>query len=95
MQLKLIKNDRRINLTEDRLDQLIQIGVDGPTSNKWDSSNAINDWYNDKTRRVTASTRDSSGSSIVQDSDGEDEYQQGQMFSLDNWKEWIQISTGE
>ena len=33
-QLKLIKNDRRINLTEDRLDQLIQIGTDGPPIDK-------------------------------------------------------------
>lgn len=94
-QLKLIKNDRRINLTEDRLDQLIRIGTDGPPSDKWDSSNAINDWYNDKTRRVTASTRASSSNSIVQDSEGEDECQHGQVFSLDDWKEWVRISTGE
>ena len=33
-QLKLIKNDRRINLSEDRLDQLIQIGTDGPPIDK-------------------------------------------------------------
>ena len=39
-QLKLIKNDQRINLSEDRLDQL---GTDGPPIDKWDSLNAIND----------------------------------------------------
>ena len=42
-QLKLIKNDRRINISEDRLDQLIRIGADGPPIDKWDSLNAIND----------------------------------------------------
>ena len=93
LQLKLIKNDRRINLNEDRLDQLIWTGVDGPPSNKRGSSNAINDWYNG---RATASTRASSSSSIVQDlSEGENECQQGLMFSLDDWKEWVQINTGE
>ena len=91
-QLKLIKNDRRINLTEDRLDQLIRIGTDGPPIDKWDSLNAINDWYKDKTRRVTASTRASS--STAEDPEDEEECQQ-QLFSLDDWKEWVQISIGE
>ena len=95
-QLKLIKNDRRINISEDRLDQLIRIGTDGPPIDKWDSLNAINDWYKDKTRRVTASTRPSSStSSTAQDPAAEENCQHEQLFSLDDWKEWLQISTGE
>ena len=85
-QVKLIKNDQHINLTEDRLDQLIRFGTDGPPFDKWDSLNVITNWYKDKTRRVTASTETSS-SSTVQDSEGEDD---GQPFSLDDWKEWVQ-----
>ena len=95
-QLKLIKNDRRINISEDRLDQLIRIGTDGPPIDKWDSLNAINDWYKDKTRRVTASIRPSSStSSTAQDPAAEENCQHEQLFSLDDWKEWLQISTGE
>ena len=95
-QLKLIKNDWHINISEDRLDQLIRIGTDGPPIDKWDSLNAINDWYKDKTRRVTASTRPSSStSSTAQDPAAEENYQHEQLFSLDDWKEWLQISTGE
>ena len=93
---KTNKNDRRINLFEDRLDQLIRIGTDGPPIDKWDSLNAINDWYKDKTRRVTASTRPSSStSSTAQDPAAEENCQHEQLFSLDDWKEWLQISTGE
>ena len=54
-QLKLIKNDRRINLSEDRLDSNWQL-------------DSLTAWYKDKTRRVTASTRPSSStSSTAQD----------------------------
>ena len=75
---------------------LFEKGTDGPPIDKWDSLNAIYDWYKDKTRRVTASTRPSSStSSTAQDPAAEENCQHEQLFSLDDWKEWLQISTGE
>ncbi len=51
-QLKLIKGDRRSSLGEDRLDHLIRIGVEGPPLSQWDSSGAVELWWQDKTRRL-------------------------------------------
>ena len=59
------------------------------------SLNAIKYWYEDKTRRVTASTRPSSSTNTTQDPEAEDDCQHKEIFSLDDWKEWLQISTGE
>ena len=38
--LKIIKHDRRTHLSEDRLDQLVRIKVDGPPLEKWDAIDA-------------------------------------------------------
>jgi len=58
-QMKFIKNDHRINLTENRLDQLVRIDCFGPPIDQWDPSNAISEWYKDKTGRVTTRGRSS------------------------------------
>ena len=40
-QLKLIENDRHTNLSENWLDQLVRINVDGQPMEKWDPSSAL------------------------------------------------------
>ena len=40
-QLQLIKNDYCTHLSENRLDQLVRINVDGPPIQDWDSSCAL------------------------------------------------------
>ena len=71
------------------------IDNDGPPIDEWDPSNAIKDWYKEKTRRVTASSKSSSSTNTTQDPEAKDDCQHEEMFSLDDWKEWLQISTGE
>ena len=91
-QLKLIKNDYRTRLSENRLDQIVRINVDGPPIQDWDSSNALDIWYKEKTRRITANTRASTSKRHSED----EVYQEvDETFSLDEWKQWLQISMDE
>ena len=50
--LKLIKLDRRSCLSENHLDDLMKISVDGPPMSKWNSDGAVPLWWTDKQRRV-------------------------------------------
>jgi len=88
-QMKFLKNDHCINLTENRLDQLVQIDCCGPPIDQWDPSNAISEWYKDKTRRVTTRGR----SSKAGDEQDEKEHDTDE-FSLDAWKTWLDIISG-
>jgi len=55
--LKLIKTERRSSLSEDYLDNILRIVVDGPPISEWDSSCAIQLWWQDKQRRNVGDTR--------------------------------------
>ena len=57
--MKIIKHDCCTQLSEDRLDQLIRIKVDGPPLEKWDAADALGIWYKEKSRRVSAKPRPS------------------------------------
>ena len=71
-QMKLIKNDHRINLTENRLDELFRmINCCGPPIDQWDPLKAISEWYKEKTQRVTATTRRPTSSRAQRESDEE------------------------
>ena len=48
--LNCIKYDRRCSLSEERLDDVIRIGVDGVALCDWDPTNAIQLWWCDKQR---------------------------------------------
>ena len=67
--LKLIKTERRNSLSEDHLDDLMRISVDGPPLSQWDATPSVHLWWKDKQRRVgghkpdRASTSSSSSSS--------------------------------
>ena len=72
----------------------MRINVEGPPLEKWDASSAIDTWYNDKSRRLTASSRATSttghGSKDTPTEKGDKH-----AFSLDEWKDWVQVSIDE
>ena len=55
--LKLIKTDHRSCLNEQHLDDVVCIMVEGPPLSQWDSSRAIQLWWQDKQRRTVSDVR--------------------------------------
>ena len=55
--LKLIKSDHCSCLSEHHLDDIIRIMIEGPTLSQWDSSGAIQLWWQEKQRRSVGDTR--------------------------------------
>ena len=55
--MKLIKTDRRSSLSEDRLDHLVRITIDGPPLAQWDATDAVRLWWKSKQRRQVRDTR--------------------------------------
>ena len=53
--LNCVKSNRRCNLTEERPDDLIHIGVNGVALCNWNPTNAIQLWWCDKQRRSSKS----------------------------------------
>jgi len=96
-QLKIIKHDCHTHLSEDRLDQLVRIKVDGPPLEKWDAANTLGIWYKEKSRRSSATPRLSTSNASKQLSvsgDVHDEDHGSEPFSMDEWDQWLQISIG-
>ena len=56
--LKLIKTEHRNCLSEDHLDDLLRISVDGPPLNLWDATPSVHLWWKDKQRRVGGNKTD-------------------------------------
>ena len=52
-----IKSDRRSSLSEDTLDHLVCITIDGPPLAQWDASDAVHLWWRSKQRRQIQYTR--------------------------------------
>ena len=55
--LKIIKTDRRSSLSEDSLDHLVRIAVDGLPLSQWDAKPAVNLWWKSKQWREVHDTR--------------------------------------
>ena len=55
--LKHIKSNCRTCLSENRLDDLIRIAVEGPPLSQWDATGAVHLWWKDKQRRNIGDTR--------------------------------------
>ena len=82
---RLYYNRQHTCLGEDTLDQLLRINVEGPPLADWDATHALELWWREKTRRVNH--KDSrSAPSRPQEEEMETEHE---MFSLDDWEEWI------
>ena len=48
--INIIKSKSRCSLSEDRLDELVRIAIDGLPLKQWDASLAIKLWWSDKQR---------------------------------------------
>ena len=49
--INITKSNRGCSLSEDRLDELVRIAIDGLPLKQWDASLAIKLWWSDKQRR--------------------------------------------
>ena len=58
-----IKTDLRSSLSEDHLDDLLKVSVDGPLLQNWDSTSAVRLWLEDKQRRQVGDRTASPGKS--------------------------------
>jgi hypothetical protein len=86
-QLKLIKTDRRTSLGEDRLDHLLRIKIEGPSSEEWDATRAVNLWWRDKTRRVSGGH--SAPRKRRRTGEPQSEEQEEFSWSLSDWDDWL------
>ena len=68
--MKLIKTDCWSSLSEDRLDDLLQIAVDAPPLVQWDASPAVQLWWKDKQHRQVSDTRAPPKPTASQSQDG-------------------------
>ena len=54
--MQLIKTHRRSSLSEDRLDHLVRITIDGPPLAQWDATDAVRLWWKSKQRKQVQDT---------------------------------------
>ncbi len=83
--LKLIKTDRRSKLSENHLDDLLRISVDGPPASEWNATNAVRLWWSDKQRRQVDDTRKAPRRLETPDGECSDTYE----LNLDDWDSFI------
>ena len=85
--LKLIKTDRRSSLSEDSLDHLVRITIDGPPLAQWDATDAIRLWWRSKQRRQVQDTRAAPGPSTSrsEDTDTTEAY----ILNLEDWDTFV------
>ena len=86
--MKLIKSDRQSSLSEDRLDDLLQIAVDAPPLAQWDASAAVQLWWKDKQRRQVGDTRVPPKPTTSQSKD-DATTSKPYLFNLDDWETFI------
>eukprot|EP00117_Sycon_ciliatum_P027154 scpid90294/ scgid22121/ len=86
--VKHVNSDRRCRLSEDRLDALVRIAVEGPPAADWQSGEAVSLWWSDKCRRTVRDNRAPAASARSQPepSDDSDQYQ----LDLEDWDNFTQ-----
>ena len=65
--LKLIKSDRRSCLSENHLDDLMRISIDGPPMSEWNAGGAVQLWWTVKQRRVAGPSHPGTTSTVTQE----------------------------
>ena len=83
--LKLIKTDRHTKLSEDHLDDLLRISVDGPPASEWDATNAVRLWWSSKQRRQVGDTQTASTPRQVEASTSSDSQFDSAYLNLEDW----------
>ena len=87
--LKVIKSDRRTCLSENHLDNLLRISVDGPPPSKWDATGAVRLWWNDKLRRNVGDSRKPPKRTSSAPSTSSDTGPSGYELNLDDWDSFL------
>ena len=89
-QLKLIKTSNRTCLSEDTLDQLVRISVEGPPLSQWNASGAISRWFSDKHRRLNQRPKELTTTSAQPTSQAHSSTESDvQVFDLEDWQTWM------
>ena len=92
--LKLVKTDRRTQLSHQMLTDILEIRLEGPPLEDFSPNKAVETWWNDSTRRPNQSTRNryaprsgegSTSTSITIP----DEAESDSTLSLDEWDSWF------
>ena len=84
--LKFLKSDRRSSLSEDRLDHLVRITVEGPPIAQWDATGAVQLWWKSKQRRQVQDTRTAPTSSRTDISEADENYS---LNLMEDWDKFI------
>lgn len=87
--LKLVKSERRTSLSEDHLDDLVRISVDGPPLCKWDATKAVKLWWDEKQRRQVNDQRKPPTRKDQPGSDSEDESDDSSETLTELWDTFI------
>lgn len=89
--LKLIKTDHRNCLSEQHLDDVVRIMVEGPSLSQWDSSGAIQLWWQDKQRRIVADVRKAPKKKKDRDenNDGSIPCTSENFLNLEDWEDLV------
>ena len=91
--LKLIKSDHRSCLSEHHLDDIIHIMIEGPPLSQWDSSGAIQLWWQEKQRSV-GDTRKAPKKKKTDESEGNDG-STSEILDLEGWENLLADDTDE
>ena len=87
--LKLIKSDRRSCLSEDHLDDLVRIAVDGPPLSQWDARGAVQLWWKAKQRRQVRDTHAGPRCTTSQSKDDTAAPSEPYTLNLEDWESYI------
>ncbi len=85
--LKLIKSEKRCSLSEDHLDDLLRIVIDGPPLCEWDAEKAIQLWWKDKRRRSVGDHR--KPPTKIQQSESSESDTSEQELTTDQWENFV------
>ena len=84
--MKLIKTDRRNCLSDNTLDNLLLVQLDGPDLAEWNPKCAIELRWKDKVRRIRFESQESTST----DTEQQDQVQiVSNNISLEDWETWL------
>ena len=84
--LKVMKTDRRTNLTNSTLQDLLEIGIEGPTLDSFSADQAVQLWWEDcrTSRRVNQRQRKEYQQRTQPESDSS-----GEELTTEDWDRWF------
>lgn len=90
--LKIIKTDRRTNLSNETLNDLLEIQVEGPPLKDFKADAAIQEWWDDccTTRRVHQEPRKPYRPRAEASSSTESPPSTSSSVSLSDWDSWME-----